>query len=101
MGARPDPTRGRNSTEQGRVCGVSSSLARITPMAYLDISPMLTALRDAPDEFDLRRGKLRHRPSRHTVDFTTDGRALITRTSCECAHLIISARHSAALKAAL
>lgn len=69
-------------------------------MAYLDISPMLTALREAPDEFDLRGGKLRHIPSRHLFDFTLEGRAIVTRTRCDCAALTISDRQSAALKIA-
>lgn len=69
-------------------------------MAYLDISPMLTALREAPEEFDLRGGKLRHVPSRHSFDFTFDGRAIVTRTRCDCAALTISDRQSAALKVA-
>src|SRR3954453_18094340 len=70
-------------------------------MAYLDISPMLTALREAPSEFDLRRGQLRHVPSRHTFGFTLEGRAVVTRTSCDCAALRVSQHQSAALKAAL
>jgi hypothetical protein len=70
-------------------------------MAYLDISPMLTALREAPAEFDLRRGQLRHLPSRHSFGFTLDGRAIVTHTRCDCAALTISERQSTALKAAL
>ncbi|MBV8169990.1 MAG: hypothetical protein JO021_24610, partial [Alphaproteobacteria bacterium] len=70
-------------------------------MAYLDISPMLTALREAPSEFDIRRGQLRHVPSRHTFGFTLEGRAVVTRTSCDCAALRVSEHQSAALKTAL
>jgi hypothetical protein len=70
-------------------------------MAYLDISPMLTALREAPSEFDMRRGQLRHIPSRHTFGFTVEGRAIVTRTSCDCAALTISDRQTAALQAAI
>jgi hypothetical protein len=70
-------------------------------MAYLDISPMLTALREAPAEFDLRGGQLRHIPSRHTFGFTLEGRAIVTRTRCECVSLIINDRQSTALKSAL
>ena len=70
-------------------------------MAYLDISPMLTALREAPSEFDIRRGQLRHIPSRHTFGFTLEGRAVVTRTSCDCAALRVSEHQSTALKAAL
>jgi hypothetical protein len=70
-------------------------------MATLDISPMLTALREAPSEFDMRGGELRHIPSRHTFGFSADGRAMVTRTRCDCALLTVSERQSAALKAAL
>jgi hypothetical protein len=70
-------------------------------MAYLDISPMLTALREAPSEFDMRGGQLRHIPSRHTFGFTVEGRAIVTRTRCDCAALTISDRQSEALKTAL
>ncbi len=38
-------------------------------MAYLDVSPMIVALRTSPTEFDLRRGLLRHKPSGHWVLF--------------------------------
>jgi hypothetical protein len=70
-------------------------------MAYLDISPMLVALREQPAEFDLRGDKLRHIPSRHVFGFTSGGRAIVTRTRCDCAALTITERQSALLKAAL
>ena len=70
-------------------------------MAYLDISPMLVALRDRPHDFDLRGETLRHIPSRHTFGFTLGGRAVVTRTRCDCAQLTITERQSAALRTAL
>ncbi len=70
-------------------------------MAYLDISPMLVALRERPAEFDLRGEKLRHIPSRHSFGFTAGGRAIVTRTRCDCAALTITERQSSALRVAL
>jgi len=70
-------------------------------MAYLDIGPVLIALREQPTEFELRGAKLRHVPSRHQFGFTGKGRAVISRTRCDCAQLTISSRQSAALRAAI
>jgi hypothetical protein len=70
-------------------------------MAYLDISPMLVALREQPAEFELRGAKLRHVPSRHLFAFTGNGRAMVSRTRCDCAQLTITTRQSANLRAAI
>src|SRR5579862_1232217 len=70
-------------------------------MAYLDISPMLVALREQPAEFELRGSKLRHVPSRHLFAFTSSGRAIVSRTRCDCAQLTVSERQSTALRAAV
>lgn len=69
-------------------------------MAYLDISPMLVALRERPAEFDLRGERLRHVPSHHSFGFTAGGRAIVTRTRCDCAALTITERQSQALRSA-
>jgi hypothetical protein len=34
-------------------------------VAYLDISPMLVAMREQPATFSMSKGWLKHRPSRH------------------------------------
>ena len=41
-------------------------------MMYLDVSPMIAALRVSPDQFEVRGGRLRHMPSRHDFDFDED-----------------------------
>jgi hypothetical protein len=70
-------------------------------MAYLDISPMLVALREQPADFELRGSTLRHVPSRHMFGFTGSGRGFVSRTRCDCAQLTISQRQSAALRVAI
>ena len=57
-------------------------------MATLDVSPMMTALRFAPEEFEIKQGWLHHIPSRHDFSFDTDGGVHI-RAECNCAHLAI------------
>jgi hypothetical protein len=57
-------------------------------MAYLDVSPMITALRERPDEFDMKHGWLRHTPSRHRYKFDSHGNVLFD-TTCSCAMLSI------------
>jgi hypothetical protein len=70
-------------------------------MAYLDISPMLVALREQPAEFELSGSRLRHIPSRHLFAFTGSGRAIVSRTRCDCAQLTIGYRQSAELRTAV
>jgi hypothetical protein len=58
-------------------------------MAYLDISPTITALRARPDEFDLVRGWLRHTPSNHR--FKVDPRGDVQlEAGCDCVMLSVS-----------
>ena len=59
-------------------------------MATLDVSPMMTALRFAPEEFEVKQGWLHHIPSRHDFSFDTDGGVHI-RAECNCSHLAIRA----------
>jgi hypothetical protein len=69
-------------------------------MTYLDISPMLVALREQPANFALRGAELHHIPSRHSFGFTRGGRAAVTRAWCDCAALPISETQSAEFKLA-
>jgi hypothetical protein len=57
-------------------------------MAYLDVSPMMTALRTMPEEFEFRSGWLQHIPSRHSFKFDPEGRVQM-RAECSCAFLAV------------
>jgi hypothetical protein len=67
-------------------------------MTYLDISPMLVALREQPSDFELRGVELHHIPSRHSFGFTRGGRSAVTRAWCDCAALPISETQSSEFK---
>jgi len=55
---------------------------------YLNVNPMMVALRSAPEEFELADGWLHHIPSRHSFRFgPTD--AVEIRAACNCALLMI------------
>lgn len=69
-------------------------------MTYLDISPMLVALREQPANFQLRGAELHHVPSRHSFGFTRGGGAAVTRAWCDCAALPISETQSSQFKLA-
>ena len=57
-------------------------------MSYLDISPMITALRTTPDEFELVEGSLNHTRSSHSVRFDgNDDVELLA--ACNCTLLAI------------
>lgn len=66
-------------------------------MAYLDVSPMIVALRTSPAEFDISRGLLRHRPSGHRVVFDPLGGSARIEARCDCALLRISYKQSCEL----
>ena len=59
-------------------------------MTYLDVGPMMVALRTAPEQFELSKSEawLRHIPSRHSFKFEPDGRVEI-RARCDCSLLAI------------
>jgi hypothetical protein len=57
-------------------------------MAYLDVSPMISSLRRAPDEFEVIRGALHHFPSRHKFRFDPEGRVTVDAL-CDCAMLAV------------
>ena len=52
-------------------------------MSYLDLNPLITALRTAPDEFDLVDGWLNHRRSSHGFRFTANDEVQL-RATCDC-----------------
>jgi hypothetical protein len=57
-------------------------------MPYLDISPMITALRTTPDEFELVDGWLNHTRSSHSFRFDLNDEVEL-RAECNCALLAI------------
>jgi hypothetical protein len=68
-------------------------------MAYLDVSPMLTSLRTAPEEFEINEGWLRHIPSRHDFRFDPQGNVRI-RAQCNCSELAVRVEQSGELSTA-
>jgi hypothetical protein len=57
-------------------------------MPYLDISPMISALRTTPDEFEVVDGWLNHRPSSHGVRFDANDDVEL-EAACNCTLLAI------------
>jgi len=57
-------------------------------MPYLDISPMITALRTTPDEFELVDGWLNHTRSFHSFRFELNDEVEV-RAACNCTLLAI------------
>ncbi len=51
--------------------------------SFLDVSPMIGALRFQPSDFEYARGYLMHVPSRHRFWFNHDGRMTIL-ADCRC-----------------
>ena len=56
---------------------------------YLDARPMIRALYKEPEEFEIRRNCLRHRPSKHWLVFDDEGNARIL-ARCDCMVLPVS-----------
>jgi hypothetical protein len=69
-------------------------------MAYLDLSPMLQAMRVRPSEFEVQGAYLHHVPSRHLLKFDTSGNARV-HARCDCAMLAVSREQSEEMKAAM
>jgi hypothetical protein len=57
-------------------------------MPYLDISPMITALRTTPDEFEVVDGWLNHTRSSHSFRFDVNDEVEL-RAECNCTLLAI------------
>ena len=69
-------------------------------MAYLDLSPMLQAMRVRPSEFEMQGAYLHHVPSHHLLNFDTSGHARV-HARCDCAMLDVSREQSEEVKAAM
>jgi hypothetical protein len=73
----------------------SCTLGRIT-MAYLDASPLISALRTDPEVFEFSHGYLRHIPSRHRFHFDPASGVRV-HAECACSFLKISEHQQPAL----
>jgi len=60
------------------------------PIHCLDVAPMILALQFQPTDFEYKRGRLRHIPTRHQFLFDRSGRVAIDAV-CGCAGCSISA----------
>jgi hypothetical protein len=69
-------------------------------MAYLDLSPMLQAMRLRPSEFEMQGSYLRHIPSHHLLNFDIAGNARV-HARCDCAMLEVSREQSEEMRAAM
>lgn len=69
-------------------------------MAYLDLTPMLQAMRARPEEFEMQGSYLRHVPSHHLLNFDIWGNARV-HARCDCAMLDVSHQQSEEIKAAI
>jgi hypothetical protein len=67
--------------------------------AFLDVRPMITALRTTPEDFRLSGMWLNHEPSQHNFQFDPDGRVGI-QAACNCALYAIQPEQEVALRAA-
>lgn len=62
----------------------------------LDVTPMISALRFQPDDFELKHGWLHHVPSRHRFQFDKTGKVTIDAL-CGCASLSVKPEQADAL----
>jgi hypothetical protein len=69
-------------------------------MAYLDLGPMLQAMRARPQEFEMQGSYLRHLPSHHLLNFDIWGSARV-HARCDCAMLNVSREQSEEMKVAI
>jgi len=69
-------------------------------MAYLDISPMLAAMREQPDTFSMSNGWLKHRPSHHRFKVQAGGHVIVD-AECGCAGLSVRTEQGRELYEAL
>ena len=65
-------------------------------MTYLDVSPMISALRTSPDTFEFTKGYLHHIPSQHRFQFDSAGRVRLD-AQCSCATLRVREEQQAPL----
>jgi hypothetical protein len=62
-------------------------------MAYLDVAPMIVALRTQTSDFELNRGWLKHVPSRHNFKFDKHGNVTVD-AHCNCSSLSVAPEQS-------
>jgi hypothetical protein len=62
-------------------------------MAYLDVSPMIVALRTQASDFELNKGWLKHTPSHHSFKFDRYGDVIID-ARCDCSSLSVAPEQS-------
>jgi hypothetical protein len=65
-------------------------------MAYLNVSPMISALQDYPETFAFQSGELYHLPSRHRFLFDSQQHVTVD-ANCGCSFLRVSAEQEGAL----
>ena len=68
-------------------------------MDYLELSPVISALRERPADFEIDRGWLTHFPSRHSFNFDREGNVTID-ARCDCVFLSIRAAQGRELRTA-
>ena len=69
-------------------------------MAYLDLTPMLQAMRARPSEFEMYGPFLRHIRSQHLLGFDRRGNVRV-HARCDCARLEVSLEQGEEMMAAL
>jgi hypothetical protein len=69
-------------------------------MAYLDLTPMLQAMRARPSEFEMYGPFLRHIRSQHLLEFDRRGNVRV-HARCDCAMLDVSFEQGEKMMAAL
>jgi hypothetical protein len=74
--------------EENPMANVELRYASGPSARYLDVSPMISALRFQPDDFEFKHGWLHHVPSRHRFQFDKLGRVTIDAL-CGCASLSV------------
>jgi hypothetical protein len=65
-------------------------------MSYLDVSPLVTALRTSPETFEFTGGALQHIPSRHRFKFNAQGNVRVD-AQCNCSFLSIRKEQESSL----
>jgi hypothetical protein len=65
-------------------------------MAYLNVSPMISALQDYPETFSFESGELYHIPSRHRFLFDSQ-RHVRVDANCNCSSLRVSTEQEGVL----
>ena len=80
------------------MASVDFSYSPVNAVHFLDVSPMISALRFEPGDFEYVHGWLRHVPSRHRFRFHRSGQVTID-AKCRCAGMSIRPEQSEELAA--